>query len=208
VFDSKSSDLVANDTNGVSDVFVRDRLLGTTMLVTGNGLGASGNGPSLSPAFSANGRSIVFESFASDLVPGDYNDRRDIFLFTLGASDSDGDGMDDDWEVAYFGDLSRDGQGDFDGDGVSDRHEFLAGTDPTNFESVFRVLTLARVGDASKRLAWSGSPNRNYRVEFKDDLASPLWTPLPATVSWNGSVATATDPGPGTNRFYRVVRLP
>ena len=39
--------------------------------------------------------------------------------------DSDNDGMADAWEVAKFGDLSRDGKGDLDGDGYTDLEEFL-----------------------------------------------------------------------------------
>ena len=54
----------------------------------------------------------------------------------------DGDGLDDDWEVAYFNDLSRDGAGDFDGDGANDADEFRAGTDPTNTGSVLRVISI------------------------------------------------------------------
>jgi hypothetical protein len=47
-------------------------------------------------------------------------------------SDTDGDGMDDAWELEHFGTLDRDGSGDLDGDGISDLDEFLAGTDPAN----------------------------------------------------------------------------
>lgn len=47
------------------------------------------------------------------------------------ASDTDGDGMDDAWELQHFGNLDRDGSGDLDGDGVSDLDEFLNGTDPS-----------------------------------------------------------------------------
>jgi hypothetical protein len=60
---------------------------------------------------SADGRTVAFQSFASDLVDGDYNEHRDIFVVKLGAGDSDNDGIDNNWEVAYFGDLSRDGAG-------------------------------------------------------------------------------------------------
>ena len=35
----------------------------------------------------------------SDLVAGDYNDKRDLFVVTLGGVDSEPDGMDDDWEI-------------------------------------------------------------------------------------------------------------
>ncbi len=47
------------------------------------------------------------------------------------AWDTDGDGLDDDWERQHFGSLDRDGTGDFDGDGISDLQEYLDGTDPT-----------------------------------------------------------------------------
>ncbi|MDV2078509.1 putative Ig domain-containing protein [Marinobacter xestospongiae] len=48
--------------------------------------------------------------------------------------DRDGDGLSDAWEMEHFGDLSRDGTGDFDGDGVSDLDEFKRGSDPTVLE--------------------------------------------------------------------------
>ena len=49
---------------------------------------------------------------------------------TVVDTDTDGDGIDDDWEIANFGDLSKDGTGDADSDGVLDLDEFLNGTDP------------------------------------------------------------------------------
>jgi hypothetical protein len=68
-FSSAASDLVANDTNGEGDVFVRDLQTGTTTLVSVNKAGTnSGNGDSVSPKLSANGRFVGFWSYASDLV--------------------------------------------------------------------------------------------------------------------------------------------
>ncbi|WP_428623320.1 putative Ig domain-containing protein [Sedimenticola sp.] len=46
--------------------------------------------------------------------------------------DTDGDGMADAWELAHFGNLDRDGTGDFDGDGTSDLQEYLDGSDPAS----------------------------------------------------------------------------
>lgn len=46
------------------------------------------------------------------------------------ADDTDSDGLDDDWELQYFDDLSRDGSGDLDGDGAIDRDEYTFGTEP------------------------------------------------------------------------------
>lgn len=50
------------------------------------------------------------------------------------ANDTDGDGLPDDWERAMFGNLDRDGTGDFDGDGISDLQEYLDGTDPLGLD--------------------------------------------------------------------------
>jgi len=210
VFQSTASDLVPGDNNNANDIFVRDRLLGVTTLISANSFGLPGNGPSTRPVMAADGRTVVFQSFANDLVSGDYNDKRDVFVLKLGGVDSDGDGMDDDWEVAYFGNLSRDGTGDFDGYGVSDLQEFLAGTDPTNSNSVFRVFTVAPIGGGSAHVMWTGNPARNYRVEFKDDLNAASWTPLNGIFSWNGSTASMTDTTAtnSTHRYYHVVRLP
>jgi len=49
--------------------------------------------------------------------------------------DTDGDGMDDDWETAFFGDLTRDGTRDAENDGLTDLAEFLNGSDPTLFDT-------------------------------------------------------------------------
>jgi hypothetical protein len=80
-------------------------------------------------------------------VPGDSNDRRDIFVVNIGATDSDGDQMDDEWEIAYFGTLARDGTDDADGDGSTDKHEFFSNTNPMDGTSAFRVL--ARLPNSS-----------------------------------------------------------
>ena len=52
-------------------------------------------------------------------------------------ADRDNDGLPDNWESQYFGNLTRDGSGDFDNDGNSDLLEFEDGTDPTNSASGF-----------------------------------------------------------------------
>ncbi len=61
---------------------------------------------------------------------GTLNSTRVATLRVNPASDTDGDGMNDDWERQHFGHLDRDGAGDFDGDGISDLQEFLDDTDP------------------------------------------------------------------------------
>ncbi|HUL51255.1 MAG TPA: hypothetical protein VLU94_01590, partial [Candidatus Nitrosotalea sp.] len=84
VFVSNADNLVAGDHNGLSDVFVRDRTLGRTTLVSVNSSGtASGNGASRAGTISADGRFVAFESLASDLVANDTNGVSDIFLRDL-----------------------------------------------------------------------------------------------------------------------------
>jgi Tol biopolymer transport system component len=78
-FASPSSNLVPGDT-GWSDVFVRDRLNGTTERVSVSSTGQQGNGPSGSTSISADGRFVAFTSDATNLVPGDTNGCTDIFV--------------------------------------------------------------------------------------------------------------------------------
>ncbi len=79
-FDSDAPDLVPGDANLTGDVFVHDRLDRTTSLVSVDSFGAQGNGFSFGPSLSADGRLVAFESFASNLVPGDANGLSDVFL--------------------------------------------------------------------------------------------------------------------------------
>ncbi len=79
-FVSAASNLVEGDTNGVEDVFVHDRLTGTTTRVSVDSLGNGSNEASLYPSISANGRFVAFHSAASNLVAGDTNGQWDIFV--------------------------------------------------------------------------------------------------------------------------------
>ena len=208
VFVSKASNLVINDTNKAADIFVHDRAQGVTMLVTRNLHGTgSGNALSSRPVLSRAGRTVVFQSFAGDLVEGDYNERRDIFLLKLGVGDSDNDGMDDDWEVAHFDDLGRDGAGDLDGDGQTDRQEFVSGTDPTNNGSVLRVLTLSPMGGGSTTVMWTAVPNRNYVVQYKDSLSAANWSNASGVLTASSNSETFVHGTSGAQRYYRVIAV-
>lgn len=198
IFTSKASDLVANDANNVRDVFVRDRLRGVTLSIS-----ASGNGLSLNPILAADGRTLVFQSFANNLVDRDYNRRLDIFTTRLGAGDSDDDGMDDNWEQTYFNGLHRDGTGDYDGDGQTDLGEYLAGTDPTNEESVFEVLVISSSG-FSKYLLWSAVPGRTYVVQRKAALSDAAWATISPSITADSTTASWSTVSGSAQGFYRV----
>jgi Tol biopolymer transport system component len=90
VFESNASNLVAGDTNGQVDIFVRDVSLGTTVRVSVATGGAQANALSTMSAISADGRFVVFASDASNLVAGDSGTQRDIFLHDR---DPDGNGI-------------------------------------------------------------------------------------------------------------------
>lgn len=80
VFESEASNLVPGDTNGVVDVFVRDRVAGTTERVSVSARGKQGNGASRAGSISADGRFVGFDSVATNLVPGDTNAQGDVFV--------------------------------------------------------------------------------------------------------------------------------
>jgi Tol biopolymer transport system component len=79
-FLSSATNLVAVDNLAAAEVFVHDRQTGTTTAVGRGPGGAQANSDSQSPAISADGRYVVFSSWASNLVAGDTNDNTDVFV--------------------------------------------------------------------------------------------------------------------------------
>lgn len=82
-FYSDSANLSPGDTNGRSDVFVRDRTAGTTTRVSDGLEGAEADGTSDLPALSGNGRYVAFESTSANLVGDDTNRHSDVFVHDL-----------------------------------------------------------------------------------------------------------------------------
>jgi Tol biopolymer transport system component len=81
-FQSVASNLVAGDNNGVMDVFVRDRVNGTTVRVSSAG-GVAGNGASSVPNISGNGHYVLFHTNADNLVSGDTNQTTDVMRYNV-----------------------------------------------------------------------------------------------------------------------------
>lgn len=79
-FSSVANNLVIGDTNGVNDVFLHDRALGLTTLVSVDSFGAQGASGSGAPVITANGGAIAFISGASNLVTADSNQAQDVFV--------------------------------------------------------------------------------------------------------------------------------
>ena len=81
VYESAASNLQPGDANGLADVFLYDRQTGETRLISVSPAGVQGDGASGAPVISGNGRMIVFQSAAANLVEGDTNGVIDIFAF-------------------------------------------------------------------------------------------------------------------------------
>ena len=84
VFGSSATNLVPGDTNRTVDIFVRDMARHATTRVSVSSAGTQANGPSWDgPQISANGRWVAFGSDATNLVAGDTNHARDLFVRDL-----------------------------------------------------------------------------------------------------------------------------
>jgi tricorn protease-like protein len=80
-FLSLASNLVPGDTNGSGDIFVHDQQTGQTSRISVTSDGSQSNNYSSWPAMSADGRYVSFWSEANNLVPGDTNNSRDVFVY-------------------------------------------------------------------------------------------------------------------------------
>lgn len=79
-FSTTAPGLVSGDANALADVFVRDTVNNTTSRVS-TGIGADVNGSSIVPSISGDGRYVAYESTATNLVAGDTNGVRDVFVY-------------------------------------------------------------------------------------------------------------------------------
>jgi Tol biopolymer transport system component len=163
-FYSEASTLVAGDTNNNGDVFVHDRQTNATERVSVAGDGAQANGSSgvffEPPSISADGRYVAFESFATNLVPGDTNDRKDAFVrdrqqnITTRVSVA-GDGTQGNFE-SFFPQISADGRY------VAFRSEatnLVVGDTNSSFDDIF--VHDRQTGDTTRVSVASGGTQAN-----------------------------------------------
>jgi hypothetical protein len=124
-------------------------------------------------------------------------------LITL--ADADGDGLADIWELAHGLNTNSlaDAEFDSDGDTLSNRAEFLAGTDPTNALSYLKIDSIAAGGGAT--VTFGAISNRTYTVQYSDVVGSGMWSKLADVAARaNNRVETILDPAFTTNRVYRL----
>ena len=125
-FNSAAGDLLPQDTNGMTDIFVRDLQENRIMRITRTSDGQQANGHSRVPAISRRGHFVVYYSEATNLVSGDTNGVRDEFLSDR-RGDLDGDGDIDLDDLTIFAPAmsgphspTSDADADFDDDGDAD----------------------------------------------------------------------------------------
>ncbi len=115
VFESDATNLVVGDTNGMKDVFVYDRQTLTTKRISISSTGLQGNGASDLASIASDGRYIAFASEASNLIIGDTNARKDIFVYDQQLGETtrisvDSGGVEANYGASYNSDISEDGR--------------------------------------------------------------------------------------------------
>jgi hypothetical protein len=125
--------------------------------------------------------------------------------------DSNSNGLPDDWEMANFGSLnSPDGDPafDFDGDGMPNGAEYIAGTSPIDPASVFRIQGV-HINGQDCAIDLPTVTGRRYQGQTASSLAGP-WSAGGQAVLGTGAGVTLHLPAPSTAAgfFYRVEVFP
>ncbi len=124
------------------------------------------------------------------------------------ATDSDGDGLPDDWELSHGLNNTdpSDALADTDGDNSNNLAEYLSGTDPLSAASVLR-LNVARTGN-NLWLQFSTVNGRRYIVEHTAELNPPAWTAYGNSFIGTGGLMGIALPTSTATQFYRLGLLP
>jgi 1,4-alpha-glucan branching enzyme len=122
----------------------------------------------------------------------------------ISTSDADGDGLPDNWELAY-GLTSADATADSDGDGLTNLQEYQAGTNPRDPNSALRITSATATGNKFA-VSFPSVAGKSYAVEYANLLPTTSWQILATNIAGTGSTISITDTLPAgvSQRFYRV----
>jgi hypothetical protein len=125
-----------------------------------------------------------------------------------GMMDTDGDGMPDDWEMAYdFNENNpADANQDADGDGLTNLEEYQSGTHPRNGTDYLKVASVSVVS-GQPRIRFTAVAGRTYTLQYRNSFGAGDWArlidvPIQATTGLTELVDISAT---GTQRFYRLV---
>jgi len=120
------------------------------------------------------------------------------------AADLDGDGLPDWWETECFGDTRAEASADSDSDGLSNREEYVAGTNPADARSRLYLAALRLA--ASVVVRFEAMPGRTYVVQYTDSLDAASWQKLADVPARSvREVVQLSDPDHAPHRFYRLI---
>ena len=130
----------------------------------------------------------------------------------IAITDTDGDGLSDAWERENTDGLRMlTATGDADGDGATDKEEYLAGTNPLDADSALRITGLAPA-PTSTTVAWTSRPSRQYRIYESATLTNGSWSvSLPGNLllgAFGPTTQTTVTNANTPAMFYRVAVLP
>lgn len=135
----------------------------------------------------------------------------DVMFGPPWASDTDHDGLPDEWERRYFGDLTTaDQTTDFDEDGFPDAVEYRTATQPTNAASLLAVLDISPTpgaGGSNVVLHWPSATGRLYSIEYATNLLDrPDYGVLQTGIAGASETTGWTNAVPGADGpvYYRV----
>jgi hypothetical protein len=128
----------------------------------------------------------------------------DLGTDIVDSPDSDSDDLLDTWEQEQFGNLDQNATGDPDQDGVSNRNEYLFGSNP-NSASSGKPLTSVESISSGFRFSFPTVAGRNYQAQVRNDLTTGEWTNLAQeAIPGDGTTKSVDDLTSETKRFYRV----
>jgi hypothetical protein len=135
----------------------------------------------------------------------------DLTFTTSAATDSDGDGIPNDYETAHALDPNNNADAalDADGDGLTNLQEYRAGTDPRSASSTLRITSIAHTGE-DLVVTFPSVFGKLYRVEWAE-LAGGMWNTLEDNLAGNGASISVNDTEAfdlHQRRLYRVTVLP